>query len=139
MNKVTVFLFVALILGACDKVKKTEKTLTGIWTLYQYKHTNSLGLEYFYPVSGTMDFGSCGNALCQYSLRADYTSNGQALTKYEDGNIHITDTDKFTLDRFEEDGSTTQLDEGRFLLMTKDDIKLAFTDESGVHEFILQR
>lgn len=139
MNKIAVFLFVALTLGACDKVKKTEKTLTGVWTLYQYKHTNSLGLEYFYPVSGTMDFGSCGDAICHYSLRADYTVNSQAQTKYEDGSINISDTDKFTMDRFETNGSITHLDEGRFLLMTKDDIKLAFSDETGVHEFILER
>lgn len=139
MNKFAALLLVLLTLIACDKVKKTENILSGIWTLHQYKYTNALGLEYYYPVNGTMDFGSCGDALCHYALRANYSKDGQDLTKYEDGNINLSDTDKFTLDRTEPNGTITHLDEGRFLLMTKDDIKLVYSDESGLHEFILQR
>jgi hypothetical protein len=127
-------------LAACDKVKKTEKTLTGVWTLFQYKYTNSLGLKYYYPVSGTMDFGTCGGATCQYSLRADYLKDGSLLKKYEDGTLNLSDDgESFTMDRLESDGSITHIDDGGFLLMTKDDIKLLFIDENGGHEFILQR
>lgn len=138
MNKVLVLLLVLFSFSACDKVKKTEKKISGVWTIYQYKFENALGLIYYYPVSGTMDFGSCGGDQCQYALRADYEKDGANLTKYEDGTINLTDTDKFSLDRIEADGTITHLDEGRFLLLTKDDIKLIFQDETGVHEFILQ-
>ncbi len=139
MNRLLLLVLLLFSLAACDKVKKTEKTLTGVWTLFQYKYTNSLGLKYFYPVSGTMDFGTCGGGTCQYSLRADYLKDSSLVKKYEDGSIQLSEGDTFTLDRLESDGSFTHLDEGRFLLLTKDDIKLRFIDESGAHEFILQR
>ena len=139
MHKYFTLILLVFILGACNKVKKTEKILTGVWSLYQYKVTNNLGLVYYYPVQGTMDFGSCGGAKCNYSLRADYTKDGIQMTKYEDGIINISETDKFTLDRIEADGSMTHIEDGRFLLITKDDIKLVYSDVSTVHEFILQK
>jgi len=139
MYKAFLFLLLGLSLFACDKVKKAEKDITGVWTIYQYKITLSSGLVYYYPASGKMDFGSCGGKTCNYALRVDYLKDNLAAQKYEEGIIDIKDDLNFMMDRNNPDGTITHLDYGRFLLITKDDIKLHFRDADGLHEFILQK
>lgn len=139
MSKALLFLLLGLSLFACDKVKKAEKDITGVWTIYQYKITLGNGLVYYYPANGTMDFGSCGGGTCNYALRVNYLKDTLDSQKYEDGTIDIKDDLNFTLDRNNPDGSITHLDYGRFLLITKDDIKIHFRDASGLHEFVLQK
>ncbi len=140
MNKWLLFLLVAGLLVSCDKVKKTEKTVTGKWSVYQYQFTAPTGLVYYFESEGRMDFGSCGGSLCDYTIHIDYINqNGNPGQKYENGQIEFTDETSFLLHRNNPDGTVTTLTYGRILLMTKDDIVLHFTDEAGLHEFILQK
>lgn len=139
MYKALLFLVLGLSLFACDKVKTTEKNITGVWTVHQYKFTLANGLVYYYPANGAVDFGSCGGGTCNYALRIDYTIDGLDYQKYEDGTLEIQKDGFFSMDRINSDGSTTHHEYGRFLLVTKDDIKMHFQDESGLHEFVLQK
>lgn len=130
---------IALVISSCDKIEKTEKRITGIWELIEYKYTAPTGLIYFLPSTGTIDFGSCGEHICSYSIHINYENNGGNYTKYEHGNISFSDETTFTLDRINSNGTITTLNYGKILLMTKDDLQLEFSDEQGLHEFILQK
>lgn len=140
MYKALFVLMLGFSLFGCDKVKQTEKNITGVWSVYQYKITLVSGLVYYYPANGTVDFGSCGSGTCNYALRVDYQKDGLDKQKYEDGTIgEITKDGFFNMNRINADASMTYLDYGRFLLITKDDIKFHFQDETGLHEFVLQK
>ena len=76
-------LLVGFLFVGCDKVKKTQQTLTGVWTVIQYKITAPTGLAYFYEAEGSMSFGSCDGELCDYSLKIDYQDQGGTLQKHE--------------------------------------------------------
>lgn len=139
MNKLLVLLFIGFAFSGCDKVKKTEKILTGVWNAIHYKITLGTGLSYKYDVSGTMDFGSCSGEFCDYCLNITYQNNGNSIQKYNTGTILVKDNDNFVLNRLNADGTTTVLTYGVILLMTKDDLKLEFLDEAGVHQFVFQK
>jgi len=139
MNKLWLILLVGFLFVGCDKVKKTQKTLTGVWTVIQYKKTLATGLAYFYDSEGTLSFGSCDGELCDYSLKINYQDQGTTLQKHESGTIALQDDEYFFLHRNNPDGTVTLLDEGRIILMTKDDLKIEFHDEVGIHEFVFQK
>ena len=139
MNKLIILFFVGFALSGCDKVKKTEKTLTGIWTAIHYKHTLGTGLSYKYEVSGTMDFGNCGGKFCDYCLNVTYQNETNSIQKYNKGTIEVMDDKNFILNRLNADGTTTVLTYGAFLMINKDDLKMEFLDETGIHQFVFQK
>lgn len=139
MKQVLLVLFLLLTLASCDKIQKTEKTITGIWNLYEYKFTAPTGLVYYWTSEGTVDFGSCGDEVCNYSIHIDYQNDGGSFTKYENGKIHFSDETSFSLERINANGTTTILSYGKIQLVTKDDLQLEFSDEHGLHGFVLQK
>ena len=136
MNKIGIILIIGFAFLSCDKVKKTQKTITGVWSIHQYKYTTATGLAYFYEAEGTMDFGSCDGELCNYGLSMVYQNQG-AQEKIESGTIDLDENNSFVLHRLNTDGTSSLLDYGRIILLTKDDLKMEFKDESGLHEFVL--
>lgn len=140
MYRLLLVFALALPLSGCNKIEKTEKTITGVWTIVKYKFTEDTGIVYYFPCTGTMSFGSCGDKVCVYDLRADYTSgSGNPYQKYNDGHIELTGENDFVLHRNNPDGSVTTLTYGHIALMTKDDLQLEFHDSIGLHEFVLQK
>lgn len=131
--------FLSIIFSSCDKIAKTESMITGVWDLVEYKYTAPTGLIYFLTSDGAIDFGSCGDHVCNYSIRINYQNNGGNYTKYEHGKINFADEHSFTLERKNPNGTTTLITYGSILLITKDDLKLEFSDEYGLHEFVLQK
>lgn len=138
MNKLWSILLISFLFTGCDKIEKTQKILTGVWSIHQYRYTVASGLSYFYDAEGTMDYGSCDGELCNYSLNMTYY-NQSLLEKIESGTIDLINDETFVLNRNNADGSTTLLDYGRILLVTKDDLKMEFKDESGLHQFVFQK
>lgn len=139
MRSIIWIAFLGITLTSCDKIAKTERTITGVWELIEYKYTAPTGLIYFLSSEGVIDFGSCGDHLCNYSIHIDYQNNGGNYTKYEHGKISFSDEHSFTLERENANGTTTLITYGSILLITKDDLQIEFSDEHGLHEFVLQK
>lgn len=139
MRNLVILLIVGLSLTACNKVKHTLKYLDGNWNLYEYQYTNPLGLTYFYESTGGWSFTNIGEKTCDYSLNIHYIKDGTGYDKIESGQMELTDEDSFLLHRDNGNGTTTTLTYGTIYLITKDDLKLEFGDEYGLHEFILQK
>ncbi len=130
------FFFIAVFFSGCNKVEKTQRTLTGVWNVHQYKFTTSTGFSYYYESEGTMDFGSCDGELCNYALNFIYQNQG-SQSKIESGTIDVDENNNFQLNRLNPDGTSTLIEYGRIILLTKDDLKMEFADETGLHEFVL--
>ena len=140
MRKVILLLSISLILLGCDKVKRNQKHLDGTWTIYEYQYTApTTGLIYFFESTGTMSFGNASGKNINYAIDINYLNQGNYYDKMESGVIEFQDDEYFLMHRQNSNGTITVLDYARILLITKDDLKLEFQDEYGLHEFILQK
>lgn len=139
MRKLIVLFILGVSLVGCDKVKKNLKYLDGNWTLYEYQYTSATGLIYFYESSGTVSFSNIGENTCDYAMDITYLKQGTNYVIDDHGTINFIDEEYFEMNRVNQDGSITLLDYARIILITKDDLKMEYKDEYGIHEFILQK
>ncbi|MDX2362147.1 MAG: hypothetical protein QNK23_15170 [Crocinitomicaceae bacterium] len=137
-TKFLLLIMIGVLAFSCDKVASTQEKLTGVWTIEKYTFINYNSLSYIYPATGYMSFGSCEGSLCYYDIFMEY-NNGVPSEKYAYGNIELLDEEKFNLHRTNDDGTVTVLPNNRIILLTKDELKLEFTDEIGLHILILEK
>ena len=138
-SKLFLILLLAAVVLSCDKVENVHKKLTGVWTITSYTFLNSNSLTYYYPADGTMSFGSCGSAICNYNLNLKYEAQGILQEKINRGTMDFVDDEYFLMHRENSDGSISLIEYARVILLTKDDLKIAFTDEYGAHELVLYK
>ena len=139
-NKLCIFFTISTLLISCNKVKKLEKEITGEWSVLTYTYQNNQGFSFIYDADGTFLFENCKSAPCSYQLSLSYINNGTSYIKNEDGNYSVqNDAEHYTLIRNNPDATTTTLDNGRVILVNKDQMKTFFQDEEGTHHFILQK
>jgi len=132
------FLLISLILFACNKQRNVLKELTGNWTIYSYTFQSNNGLSYKYDSEGTFYFENCKNEYCSYELNMTYVKLGQQYLKNDLGDYKVEkDGEHYTLRRQNTDGTTSTFTKNRILLINKDQIKMLFQDEIGIHHFIL--
>ena len=139
-SKIIAFFVISIVLFSCNKVKKLEKEITGDWSVLTYTYQNNQGFSYQYDGDGSFIFESCDDTPCPYELSLTYQINGISYLKNERGSYSVqNDAEHYTLVRDNIDGTTTTLDNGRVILVNKDQMKTFFQDEFGTHHFILQK
>jgi type 1 fimbria pilin len=139
-NRLLLILILLIASSACDKVKSTQKKLAGEWSIYEYKYINTNGLTYYYPASGVVSFSNCSEGTCDYVIDMDYVIQGTTYQKNESGALILQDnSENFDLHRTNPDGSITILLDGRIILINSNDLKIQFSDETGLHGFILEK
>ncbi len=139
-NSIFFILILSSVLFACNKQKSVVKKLTGEWSIYSYTFQNLQGLSYKYTAQGSFRFDNCESDYCSYELKMNYIVSGQSYVKNESGTYKVEDDGEyFTLKRINSDGSISILTENRILLINKDQLKLLFQDEIGIHHFILEK
>lgn len=131
-----------LILGfsSCDKYEKTQKRLSGTWTLVSYKFKNQQGLSYFPEASGTIFFDNCSDTVCAYSMSINYSSPQITGSRVEAGRYSMND-EFSTLFQTPIVGGVDQERISNFLsLLTRTDLKFQFTDSLGrSHHFVFEK
>ena len=139
-NKFIILLSIAALFTSCNKVKKLEKEISGNWDILSYTYQNNQGFTYKYDGNGVFTFESCNDSPCTYDLSLNYSYNGTQFTKIETGYYTIQeDAQHYILQRLNDNGTSTTLDNGRVVLVNKDQMKTFFQDEKGFHNFILQK
>lgn len=115
--------------------------MAGEWTLAKYKYTNSSGLSYYYPASGTFDFDNCQEDTCNYQINFNYTINDTTENKKFNGWYYFVDenAEYFDMVNIETSGVVDTLRNGRVILITKSDMKTEFSDSTGRHTFWLEK
>ena len=140
-NKILFILLSFLFLtSSCDKIKKTEKMMDGEWTIYSLKVTKSNGLSYYYETTGTISYSDFNGDKGRYELKMSYITPNATVVKNEKGNIVLREKGEF-FDMYREntDGSITEILDGRIILITKNDIKMHYTDDNETFLFILEK
>ncbi len=139
-NKLFAFLFLFLLLAACNKQKSIVKKLTGEWNIYSYTFQENNGLSYNYDAKGILRFENCGNEFCGYELDMTFTKSGQNIAKHDLGEYKVEkDGEHFTINRSNSDGTISTFLKNRILLINKEQMKMLIQDEFGVHHFVLEK
>ena len=132
--------FLMLTITSCDKVKRTKKKMSGEWEVVNYRFQNHSGLIYEYVSDGYFQFENCSEDNCLYSINFTYNDNGIEMAKKENGTYSIqSDGEMYRLNRLNQDGTITELDKCRNIVLTKDELKTQLQDEAGIHYFILEK
>ena len=134
LNRLSVFLLIALFLFSCDKEKRALKKINGQWEITSYKRTESNGLSFFATVSGNITFSevdqykspSLFNTNISYSFDTD---NG---TIQENGSVEMIEKGDFMnvikLDAFNNPTDTIKY---RIMTCTNTDLQLEYSDSIG--------
>jgi hypothetical protein len=111
LNRLSVFILIALFLFSCDKEKRALKKINGQWEITSYKRTESNGLSFFATVSGDITFSEVD----QYKSPSFFTTNIS----------YSFDTDNGTI---QENGSVEMIEKGDFMNVIKLDASNIPTD-----------
>jgi hypothetical protein len=134
LNRLSVFLLIALFLFSCDKEKRALKKINGQWEITSYKRTESNGLSFFAIVSGNMTFSevdqykshSLFNTNISYSFDAD---NG---TIQENGSVEMIEKGDFmNVIKLDASNNPTDTIKYRIMTCTNTDLQLEYSDSIG--------
>ncbi len=127
-----------LLTASCNKLKQTKRKLSGTWMVLNYRYQNHSGLSYDYNAEGKIQFDNCANESCPYTINFRYVANGVEYEVINSGDYTVLeDAEQYHLNRLNNDGTSTVLENCRIILLTKDELKTQFQDETGIHYFIL--
>lgn len=139
-NKIFVLSLLVLLFTACDKIKSTEKKMDGEWTVYKLKVTQSNGLSQHYESVGTFRFYDFEDGEGSYDLNIAYQANAGLVTKNETGKIVLKEKGEYyDLFKNNPNGSITQIQNGRILLITKNDIETLYQDNNENFTMVLEK
>lgn len=114
--------------------------MDGEWTIYSLKVTKQNGLSYYYETTGTFTFSDFNGDEGKYVLNMTYITPTDTIVKNESGKIVLKEKGAYyDLFRDNTDGSITQIQNGRIILITKDDIKTLYQDDNENFLFILEK
>lgn len=114
--------------------------MDGEWTIYKMKVTKSNGLSYYYEATGTFNFSEFNDGDGKYVISMSYITPTGTLTKNESGTIELTQKGKyFNFYRDNADGSIDQIQDGRILLITNNDIEMMYLDNNENVTFVLEK
>ncbi|MEN9442513.1 MAG: hypothetical protein RLZ33_2590 [Bacteroidota bacterium] len=134
LNRLSVFLLIALFLFSCDKEKSALKKINGQWEITSYKRTESNGLSFFATVSGNMTFSevdqykspSIFNTNISYSFDTD---NG---TIQENGSVEMIEKGDFmNVIKLDASNNPTDTIKYRIMTCTNTDLQLEYSDSIG--------
>lgn len=134
LNRLSVFLLIALFLFSCDKEKHALKKINGQWEITSYKRTESNGLSFFATVSGNMTFSevdqykspSIFNTNISYSFDTD---NG---TIQENGSVEMIEKGDFmNVIKLDASNNPTDTIKYRIMTCTNTDLQLEYSDSIG--------
>lgn len=134
LNRLSVFLLIALFLFSCDKEKRALKKINGQWEITSYKRTESNGLSFFATVSGNMTFSevdqykspSIFNTNISYSFDTD---NG---TIQENGSVEMIEKGDFmNVIKLDASNNPTDTIKYRIMTCTNTDLQLEYSDSIG--------
>lgn len=114
--------------------------MDGEWTIYKMKATKSNGLSYYYEATGTFNFSDFSDGEGKYTISMSYITPAGTLTKNEEGTIELTQKGKsFNFYRNNADGTIDQIQDGRILLITNNDIEMMYLDNNENLTFVLEK
>ncbi len=134
LNRLSVFLLIALFLFSCDKEKRALKKINGQWEITSYKRTESNGLSFFATVSGNMTFSDVD----QYKSPSLFTTNISYSFDTENGTIQengyvemIEKGDFMNVIKLDASNNPTDTIKYRIMTCTNTDLQLEYSDSIG--------
>jgi hypothetical protein len=134
LNRLSVFILIALVLLSCDKEKSALKKINGHWEITSYKRTESNGLSFFATVSGNITFSEVNQykSPSLFSTNIAYTFGTDSGTIQENGSIEMIEKGDF-MNVIKLDASNNPSDTIKYRIMTctNTDLQLEYSDSIG--------
>ena len=127
------------LLSSCNKVKQHSRKLDGTWTIYSYCQIQGGGFKEYYPAEGTITFVSNDDGSFTYEENyAVYTPTDTIIYNRKGSGMLVgkraTDFEMtFT------DPVSYAITDGSISVITKDDLKFQFRDNTSAHQFVFQK
>lgn len=135
MKILTYILFILLIVApACNKLKKTNRLLSGTWEIISYRTLNLSGMTEYHNVSGSITFGNSTDSTFTYS--EDFQTGDSAVHQVGIGKFQSESGHEYTIEITAPIQKTFH--DCSIKILTKDDLKLEHRDNQYTHIFVLK-
>lgn len=134
LNRLSVFLLIALFLFSCDKEKRALKKINGQWEITSYKRTESNGLSFFATVSGNMTFSDVDQykSPSLFSTNISYSFDTENGTIQENGSVEMIEKGDFmNVIKLDASNNPTDTIKYRIMTCTNTDLQLEYSDSIG--------
>lgn len=139
MNKIILLCSFLVLCISCNKVKHNQKKLEGNWKIIQYQQTNTNNLVYLYPSDGIITFEKIDDKHSSIIIEHTYTKDGDNIIHKLQGEMELIDKEAFRIHEYSDGTYTTTHERGRIKLLTKDELKILYSDNANEHLFILSK
>lgn len=134
LNRLSVFILIALFLFSCDKEKSALKKINGQWEITSYKRTESNGLSFFATVSGNMTFSEVDHykSPSLFIANISYSFDTDNGTIQENGSIEMIEKGDFmNVIKLDASNNPTDTIKYRIMTCTNTDLQLEYSDSVG--------
>lgn len=134
LNRLSVFLLIALFLFSCDKEKRALKKINGQWEITSYKRTESNGLSFFATVSGNMTFSDVDQykSPSLFTTNISYSFDTENGTIQENGSVEMIEKGDFmNVIKLDASNNPTDTIKYRIMTCTNTDLQLEYSDSIG--------
>jgi len=125
---------------SCDKVEQSKKKLDGIWTIVSYEYTDSQGFNYYPEVNGKLFFENCEGNPCAYTIDIRFTHSVATGERVEQGTYTLDEKGEIMdLVQILPGGQTINKPNNKILLLTRNDLKIQYSESGATHEYIFEK
>jgi hypothetical protein len=120
---------------SCSKEKRAHKKLVGTFQITEYRYQTLEGFSYYPSTSGSLFFETHDDAPDTYSIAISYSHVQINGSRTEAGTYTLNeDASIITLTQIINGVSQTKT-ENNILTLTRNDLKLGYTDSAGASHF----